>query len=382
MQKIQIVLFTAILCLAAYSCKLDSKNLRSGGAGAVLDTSFVYIERTPNRTEAIVRFRTKVPAQCHIKFWSDTVGNGKDSAINQDCANTEPKRDFSEVIKPLSPTDFYTVEIAVWGRAGAFDRAEKFTVREGENAVDKNDLFVARVNLQLRTTEVHRHRLGAPADSSVLSKVVETSFGCQKDLSAQIPFHAAEQMFKAESLSFRGFATGESSAHKLNSSFRRVRFNTIAPSNEWEWTFTVLGQSFSFNLNPASLFSKVIVSDQESNSIEIRDSQLTVNPREILSRTGSGDLKITWTMDNPSDSSYVLVQLGNPGSSDSITCVFDPKTGSGLIAKEEIAKLGKKNHDLLVGVVSYQLDLSNQQQSKPAWLVETTDWKLGTLAVQ
>jgi hypothetical protein len=376
-----LLLLTFLVPLVLASCKIQSFDKRTGKGGAVLDTSFVFIERTPNRTEAVVRFRTKVPANCHIRYWSDDPqSGGKDNAVEQKCQNNQPKIEFSEIIKPLSPAALYTVEIAVWGRSGAFDQAEKFTVSEGENAIDKNDLFVARVNLQLRTTEIHRHRLGQTANAEVLTRVIKDDYGCGKNLENAIPYNAAHRIFKVESLSFRGFASGESSPHKVNSSFRRIRFNTIARSSQWEWGFTVLGKSFSFNLEPATVMTNALVTTGETPT-EIKDAQLTISPREIVDYQ-AGDLKVNWTLENQTQSSYIIIQVSNVGMANSISCLFDPKSGSGVIPASLLTNLDKKKHDLFIAVVSYQLDLSNQEQLKPAWLVETTDWKLGTLAVK
>lgn len=372
------------LSLMCTNCKLIKKDERTSKLKGILDASFVFIERTPSRREAVVRFRTTVVAKCHFRYWSNNPQskNSISSPLEQKCEGTEPRLEFSEVLKNLSPSDLYTFEINVWGRKGSFEQAEKIIVSEGDDALDPNDMFFARVNLPLRTTEINRHKASSPPNNQFINQIQRSDFGCKKNIDKESPFSNAHKTFKLENLAFDGFVTGEGKAHERNSKFRRIRFNTVASGSEWEWKFANHGKQYSFFLKPATMLTSIKVTGG-SNEIEINDTQITIAPKEIFTTAaGSADVEISWTTSNPLPNSYVEVMVGNNAAKNSFNCIFDTNAGKGVISKDLIAGLDKKRHDLYVSVVSLQMDISQGQDRRPPWLVETRDWKLGRLAVE
>lgn len=375
-----------VFVVVASACQLqkDPKraNLRSTkDAGSLLiDGSTSAIERTDSYQAIVVRFKTRQPANCELKFWvSDGSATPKrDAPQLAPCSNTSFKQEFYEVIKDVKADSLYTVEIAAWPTGGGSHNADRLQVHESKAGDLGNDVIALRFDAPLRTAEIHRHVLANKDERTKLVEGLKPALGCTDGINAEArkKIQSADPDVRITKVSSRGYASGQAARHPSEPNRQQLKFQTVQTGDRWEWSYEFGGKSQMFLSRQASEFKSLNMQSTEKK--QFADPTLDV-PDDPLTIDASKPLAFQWSGEALTEQSFVRVQIGPPGQSKPVTCWFDANKGAGDVPSDWLAKLPAGKNEVFVSLETTQWQGSSATAGPP-WILATYDWRLGQVS--
>ena len=209
------------------ACLIKNKKNNDGrtGASGVFDIQSFIITRTSGKTAAVVQFNTARPLVCAMDIYSQDPNQEpkQQNPMKYNCPGTAPAATFKETIPGLSPNILYFYRIFAWDAGTTRDKAEVIVVRElPSNSVDTlvdpdgkfREVFVSRIDLPLKTDEVHRHLLAGATSPQDLRTSVSRPFGCKAgELPPVANMGVADSELRISSIATRGFASASAQPH-------------------------------------------------------------------------------------------------------------------------------------------------------------------------
>ncbi len=379
------VTFTFTLTLSAFvfalagGCNLVTrKNYRKTkkASESLFVTNSFLMERGSSPADAIVRFKTLKPVMCELSYWKQGLGEQPppNEAKLKACSNTNPSQDFTETVSGLSVSELYFVKISAWETGSDRSKAVAVIVKEQPASTSSIDAYYARINVPLKSVDIHRIN----ATKSLVELVkpeISRERKCSKAISGKTPAAIFEPKAGVllEGVVSKGLVEGSveknsASSDRLTSSKPTTTFNPAL-----DLTYRFSGKSGSVSLGTfATLTSVKAISDQTGNFPE---PQLTVAEREIISLNKGRSLRLEWNLNNPESASFVGLQLGYPGQSSSVLCIFDAKNGFGEVPIEYLKDFPSGKHDMSLSVLSYVVRNSDDS-TLFAWAAAFSDWRV------
>lgn len=386
--RILLLAFTASALLGACSAcnfnkkKNDDKNGANETSASLFIKDKAFLERSSSLSEAIIRFETTEIVNCEIHFW--LVSEGDEIPISERkivaCSGSAQNKNFSEVIANLSTSNLYMFELNAWSLTDvAKEQVSKLKIQETE-LKSENLIYVARFNYPLRNAEIHQYDIkeGQKA-SEMLSKALK-EFRCyqsqelkEEEWSKQSP----QNSFTA--LTSRGYITANSEVNEKNTNIHRLYYSAIQENDSWEWSVKSALGTGQFLAESAPLIQRGSVTG--SNKVDLETPQLTVAEKNTVKASGNTDLTFALAISGSIKSNgFVKIQLGFPDNPNSKTCFFDPKKSPFVITSDKFSSLGKGKHDVLVSLVSRQIQ-QDIEKKLPPWIVESNDWRIARIEV-
>lgn len=387
---ISFVVWMGVCLLSSLSC-LDYKAKRSKkGAAGLIDKQNIYTSRASYGTTLVLAFKTQKDALCEFSIWSqaESVNCATPSDTQKikiyTCPTDKPRTDFQESIEGLKSDVLYCIDIAAWENGSNKTKSEKVLVKETPGSTSGNttsdgkfrDLLVARVDVPLRTAEIHRHVFSGPAEIGDINNTIQRKTGCQKGFPDPLTiFSAADPTVGISGLATRGFASGQAIPNPHFAERYKLLFNSIQPQDSWEWTYTAAGKSYQFIAPPVSALSKSTVAS--SNSLTLSESSLGKSG-DTLTIDPEKKLDLTWEVKNPKDNNFISVQIGSSSQQTFLYCLFPAAQNSGSIEAELLKELPAGKHALFVQLESFELEMF-PGTAQPSWILATYDWKKGNI---
>lgn len=376
--------FLVVACGTMTACLVKNKKNYEGrtGSGGTFDSQSFIITRTTGKTTAVVQFNTARPLLCAIDVYSQDASQEpkQESPLKYNCPATVPVAAFRETIAGLNPSYLYFYRVFAWDADKTKDKAEIIIVKElPSNSVDTlveadgkfRNLFISRVDLPLKSDEVHRHLLAASTSPQDLRTKITRPIGCRAgELRMIEDLAAADQDLRLSSVATRGFAAATAQPHLNYRERLKLSFSSFQFSDRWEWVFDIAGKTQSFFAKPGPKLNSVEVTSVVK--INIQGSGLADPESPVLTLDSTKSLNLIWKADPPLDISRFIFQVGKKSSEGTFHCVFDLKDGQGIVESSWLASLPKGKHPAIATVESHQLQV---EQNTGAWLLTSYDWK-------
>ena len=362
-----------MLCSGCGFFGLSSKDNRKK-IDFLVDPASVATERTSGRTEIIVRFSSKRPAMCRLRYWEQKKGATiPPDALITDCSSRTYKVLFDEVLRSIAPKELYYIAIESWENA-APDKVKIITVAEPATANLKNDLFVVRANLPLRAAQVHRYRAKTPITEAGVAEMIPNNAGCEPIEGEKPTYQNADLNMRISKVVTSGFAAAKVSAEKKS----RLTFGlgTFDEKNSWAWSTFIDGFPELVSIKNVPIISSVTVLSEESASI-YATPQLGVIGSRAMTVNPAVDLTVNLRVEAPVKSMTLFAQIGLEGRKGSVRCYGQSDSGSGSISipSDVLKNFEKKPSDLVIGLIGNQFATADGAMNS-RWLFQTHDFKM------
>lgn len=387
------VLLCVVILLLSQACSLVPKKKKSSdkdGAGVKLVIRDpIYFDRTGDGDVARLSFSTKRPAVCEMSVYAQDPGvqPTRDAPMVVPCAEqTKGRTEFVEKIEGLRTDSLYHVDLRAWdfGKTSAdaetvpiIETTEKTAViNPGTDPGDGGkfkDLIVARMNLPLKTAEVHHSELPDALDLQAIKAKLTRTVGCQAGVPDKVgPFRDAAKDIVIKNLATKDLGAGTAAPHKDYPERLSLTYASLNDSVE-RWTFTYAVNSKDIML-AARPISRIVNMEMESTSVQAFDAPQLAETTDPLRLDTSKPLKLSWTTgNNLLDLSYLTVQIGRPENDKSIYCVFPASVRSATIDAKLLQGLDDGKYVILAELAT------NQLFAKEGWLVSVYDWRSGRI---
>ena len=402
-----------ILCLlfAAPGCFLSKK--KAGGpaaASTLIVANSVFIDRLGLGDSARVQFKTTANTVCELAFSPQDEKNPAAPAAPAvvPCSDQgQPRTAFIEKLEGLRTDTLYFVTISVWVPPATKAQAQRFTVREtpdnpsivsgggsgsggagtsssgtggagGAGGASSggafNELLVARLDIPLKSAEVHRHVPAAPVDTATIKAKLTRKLGCQQGVpAADAPFRDANADIGIKNLITRDFATATAQASPDHPERLQLAYTAVNTGMN-QWSLLYLSANKKDVLVPVQPISQILNVEMESANITNFDPPQLGKAADLFKIDASKPLKFAWTTgNNLLELSYMSIQIGRPDNDKSIYCVFAASKGVGVIEPALLQNLDDGDQVVLVELAS------NQFWVKDGWLLTVYDWRSGRI---
>ena len=384
-------LLVRVLCvlLLAQSCLFGQRKSTNGrGEGASLfDRNSFVISRTAGGSTALVQFAAGKPILCSFDIYAQRPDQDpKESAPKVvPCSNSQASAAIKETIPGLQADALYFFRVTAWSPETAKEKGEILVVKESPFGADSTvlvepdgrfrDVMVSRIDIPLKTTEVHRHVFANSTSSQDLRNILVRPQGCKPGpVPSPGDIDTADLDFRAANVATRGFASGSGQPHINYRERIKIIANSLQFADRWEWVFDIFGKSQNFFAKAPSQLQSVDVSS--TNSLALKSSRLREDEEPILAVDAAKPLQVRWRTEGLSDSSAVIVQVGRGSTPSLFYCVFDSASGVGSIDAGLIAALPAGRHTIVTTLESSQVLVA---QNTGAWLITGNDFKSGVL---
>ena len=366
------LLLISIICCAQYGCTNFRKSSKRNASGSgFIDRNSVTITRTQTRSSAVVEFKTTNDSLCSISFWPQNGDASK--ATDSNCSSPTAQTAHSQIIKNL-PKEDQTFRIRAWTPDNL--KQEELVINEadvkGDDQITADSLVIARLDVPLRTAELHINNPDKALSAEELKNRLTPSPGCQKqplntmgDLSA-----ATGNISLLQGISTRGFGAATAKQHPNFSDRLRLYYNILQFSDRWEWFFDLNESSQSFAVRSAAQLLTAEL-NYDGNAFPL-DAPKLLESETPISMTGK-ELKARWTTSNLPDIAYIGIQIGKTGQKNTFSCIFPASSGEGSIAKELVDQLTKDTYVVLLSLESAQIQ--TPKDNGPLWLLSASDWR-------
>jgi hypothetical protein len=340
----------------------------------------VRLERTSSRTEVIVRFTTIIPVRCEFTFWAQKEGTTAPAdAEKQACSNIEATSEFNDIIRGIDPELLYYVAIEVWPEEDR-NNSERLLIAERSTANLSRDLFVARFNVPLRTTEIHRFHHDKEIDRPTVDLWTRAEGGCKTNTFAgPSNYSPAHDNLRISTISSNGFGTAKAVAHTENKNVMRMHPGSLQNGENWNWSTLIDGLPENLRIRAPLRLNSIRLVSEESLIIE-DDPQLGVADRRVLKISKESPLRIEWQSDSSSLNSQVRIQIGYNGQAQSQVCIAAAAAGHFEVNTEILSAIPKATYDITVSLLDSQY-LVSDGSLKSKWLFQSHDWKLARIEV-
>lgn len=374
--------------LLASGCFLKPKK-KSGGTGnnarfSVINDD-IFMNRIGDGTSARIRFQTSEKVFCELAHYSQEEGGlpSKEDPTITGCPNEEARDDFILRLDNLATDTLYWVKITVFKDKETRSPSESVIVQEGMTSdpdvppaggpVSYKNIFVARINVPLKTSEVHRHKLPESKSLAQIKESLNREIGCQAGFpSASGPFRDPQNDILLNSLATTSFAADKAETHPDYKGVRRLEYAGLNPGlDQWKFLYQLDSKDTEVKARSGNLIQSVEIDSTESALLP--EPQLA-DAVDALVIDGSAQLTVKWETDaNLLSSSFMQVYIGRPGNPNSVYCVFPAKDKRGVVPETYISKLEKTKHVILT------LLESNQFLASDGWFASTYDWRSGRI---
>lgn len=384
-----------------FGCFLQSKKQSASappGGSQLLLRDRVLIDRVGNGNAARLQFETAQPALCEFSYTPQTTGvpDPNQPPVTSQCSSPEtPRTQFVEKIANLRTDLLYRITITAWATGSDKSHGDSIVVDEQptgqgtatdqhttNGAVNGGDLgvpstyetlFIARLDLPLKSAEVYRTALGEASSPAKIKEKFVRQTGCQK---GSIPFESAFRT-AAPDLQLTNLATKDlaTAAGKAHPDFPPRQLLTYSSINLSLDTWTILAQLNGTDLNiGVRPINSIANLEMESASTVAFDPPSLSKVSDPLKIDPSKPLKISWTVTgNLLDSAYLSVQIGRPGYVKAIYCIFPAADRTGSFDPALLQSLDDGTY-----VIAAELS-TNQLVAKYSFVVATADWRMGRI---
>lgn len=377
----------SLLVLGCVPSKPKEKQKKDAPSSSLLDKNYGgSIDRFENNKKVLFSFKSTEPSYCKIKFWSQLGGYlpSKSNPKVHECSTSPISDRFEFSIDKLHPKIMYVFEINLWREGEKEANAEKTLVKEQEGGHTEilkdfklesgsiQNLIVAKVNIPLASGDVYRHKLDTIQNEESISQLFTMNQGCHLKSSFEPFLGESQKLSFISSISTLGFYTGNSK--KRPSEYEHLQLNFLKkkqPSDRWEWNYLYQSKSEHFYSKSPSVFGQVSLIN--NSKVELKQNTLSEGLDEIQLNSQS-PLMVYWTLQNALENSYVVFQIGEPSSDQSLECIFDAKALSGEVDNTLLNQLPNGLKYININLLSYQFIKPNNPRA-PGWVIATNDWR-------
>ena len=374
------------LITACHLVKTRISDQRPAAQNSALLNKSIFIDRIGNGDTAKVQFKTTANALCRISIYSQDPSKSPNEAnpMVVPCSDPDqPRQIFLERITGLRQDTLYYLNIYTWIPPQTEKEAVPLKVREtadipsminGDANATFRDLLVARLDIPLMTAEVFHHKSSEPIAAATVKTQLMQPMGCHQGL-PNLPtnFRSADPDVGIQNLSTRDFAASNARPHPEH----QGRLQLIYPTrnngmNQWTLIYQSGGKDVSIPIQP---INQLVSFEMESATItSFETPQLVRSPDTAILDPGK-PVKFSWTVANTLlDPSYLIIQIGNLQSPNSVYCVFNANSGNGTIDANFVQGLEDGPQNLQVRLIT------NQLWVKDGWLITITDWRSGRVS--
>jgi hypothetical protein len=380
-------LLTALLVPSLLTgCFLKKKKSSGKGSGKaeLVDRQSIFFDRIGVGETGQLKFKTKKPALCELTLYAQEAGiePTKDKPKVTACSGTDARAEFTEALEGLRTDALYFVVIRAWEAAESKEKGDVVTVREGQDpkAVitpggdgKLKDLLVARLDVPLKTAEVHRHSFADATDVATIRTQLTRKEGCTQGVPDKDgPFREAAPDVAIANLATRDFAAGTAGPHPDYPGRLLLTYPSLNDGlDKWSLYYQLNGQDFAVT---ARSLARILNMEMESTSIMAFEAPQLAEAADPLKIDPTKPLKISWTLGGgPRPLAYMAVMIGRPDYEKSIVCVFKADQRTASIDPALLQGLDDGRHVLLAELASSQI------WAKEGWLVTTYDWRSGRI---
>jgi hypothetical protein len=383
------------------SCLFDDKKKDTRrGAGAnpeLIKRDSIFFDRLGDKTSARLTFTTNIPATCSYSFYSQDQDGRK--ADTKPCSgDSVPKTNFAERVAPLDPNKLYFLTLTAKD-AGNPTVLDSIIVREppaggpagstpslpspgpadptpgtppaGGTSALLSELFVARIDMVLRTGELFRHGLKTPTNAESIRKDLQPPLGCFDEApTSGYPYRSADPNASISQVATRDLASGLAVPKSGQAGLLRLDYAAINDGiDKWTFMYRLQNQDQLYTARPIIRLGKVVVTSDQAFDLDYPNLDESSEPVKI---DPLKPLKVQWTVPPQTPaSSYVTIQIGRPTLVKSVFCVFQADQRSGTIDPKWIQNLDSGRH-----VISVEL-ATTIFSPKDKWITTAFDWRSG-----
>ena len=389
--KLRVAKSLSMLCLvtAVSACELWQTK-KSDQHGAITPSSVignsVFIDRTGNGDSAEIRFQTKANVLCRLALIPQDSAKAPSTVAPMvfACSNpNSPRQAFLEKVSGLRQDALYLINLYTWTPPQSESEASLVVIKEtadsasmirGDESAVISELLVGRLDIPLMSAEVFRHKLNQPSLATNIKTQLSIPLGCQQGVSSPSQnLREADPVIGIQQLITRDFATASAVASQDHPERMQITYNNLNSGlNQWTLSYQSNGKNSDVTIEPVNQF--VSFEMESSNIVSFDSPQLTKAPDSALIDPNK-PLKFSWTIANTLlDPSYLVVQIGNPASPNSIYCAFNANQGFGSVDSTFLQNLDDGQLDLQARLITNQLFV------KEGWLINVIDWRYGRVS--
>ena len=365
----------------------EDKNSGSTGAQDLVLKESIYLDRIGDGDKARLSFTTSRPAHCSLEWYpqpstANPEGNTEPRDLQTgDCSSIEkPRTDFTEVIKDLRTDSLYLVRLIVWPEGTSRSAAVRVLVKEVSSdgqGVDGlpydgkiSSLNVARLDIPLKSIEVHRHDIGSSLSIDEIKSELSPEFGCkQGPVSADRPFRSAAADIGLSNLATRDFAAGTAKPHDSAPGRLRLTYPSVNEGlDKLSFLYQKNGRDVYVPMRPIEKLQNIELTMATPKPFE--KPSLGEPAPAVVTISGSEPLKVSWTTGGRiGDLSYLWIQVGPSHLGKAISCTFKASDRIGVVPSNLLTDLGPGEFNVTATLESNRLWL------KDAWLLSSFDWR-------
>jgi len=390
-------LITLWIALQSTSCLFQSKKKSGNSAGSqsseLILRDSLFFDRVEDRTSARITFKTRSRVNCSISYGpQDPLDTNKTPPRN--CSNQQPnQQEFIEKISGLDPNRFYYLYITVT----SIDDPriiDSITVREPGSPANPSqpstpgkkspsstnnpsdlitELFIARIDLVLKSGEVFRHVPKTPLSPEQIRAESKPQLGCfDQSPIKNLAFRSHDSNAKISFLATRDLGSANGVTRPELPGILNLDYSNISEGvDKWTFMFQIESQDRIHTTKPIIRLSKVELVSDQTTILGYPDLSNSPEPVRIDNKR---DLSLQWTIppQTPS-SSYIYVQIGRSTLQKSVFCVFQADLRRGLISTQHLGNLPPGQHVITVALATTIFS------AKDKWMTITNDWRSGRI---
>ena len=243
------------------------------------------ISRTAGGSTALVQFAAGRPILCSFDIYAQRPDQEPKEGAPKvvPCTNSQASSAIKETIPGLRADTLYFFRVTAWSADSTKEKGEILVVKESPFGADSTvlvepdgrfrDVMVSRIDIPLKTTEVHRHVFPGSTSSQDLRAILARPQGCK---AGPVPspgdIETADLDFRAANVATRGFASGSAQPHINYRERVKIITNTLQFADRWEWVFDIFGKTQNFFAKAPSQLQSVDV--KSKNSFALKSSRL------------------------------------------------------------------------------------------------------------
>lgn len=387
--KFRQIYFIPFFIFAA-SCKFFESNSKKGPrtespkSGQIIDINSINITRLDDGRKVNVRFAVKQPSFCKLTYGGIGSGSEITEVKNLDCPPTaaqyfEIPLDPNAIDKPLR------VNISVWQDATNKTPTDQALKDEDGAVVTKmispvTAVALVRYSAPTQLAEIKVMPLKKSASKGELLNAFRPKIQCGAPGSIGDIFANTGEPIKLADITTRGYATGKAVPHPSNPEFKRFPISTPISNENWEWNFSVDGNTYGFKTPPVAKLTEVSL--QQNTQKSILSQNAVENNSKTLDLDSNLGIELRWTIESVSDESFVRITIGTPKADGTfpMSCTFDARRGWAKIEGDQLKNLIGE-HPIQVQLETRYVESSMQKQDL-AWMIASYDWKAGLARIQ
>ena len=369
----------AVAAITLHSCfripvmsppsRLGTKKV--GSQELIVDGS-VTIERSEDRTSALLKFDASTDINCSISFFLTAEPQSDYSTLTWvPCKGPLPARNFTETVSPLKPeVDSYTFLLKAWPANGLETAAVVRSIVESSSPQKNSNFFVMRLDLVRKQAQIATHKISTTLDDWIKPHLDATGCRLLAQGSADFPNFGDRQddnsLMRASS---KGLFTGLSESNATDLSSLLLTGSTIQwNTKNWLITTQMKSSSGTLRLNiPAQLKSASLASGESSTNMSVDELMDSDPPR--LSIPSQNPLKLSWSTTGTTTQSVVHFIASSDHSPSGIYCSYPVAAGTGDVDANLLAKLDSGLYWGTLYLDTFEL------RPKDQWVIRSSDWR-------